>query len=88
MLADAHRTGCVIENLAITNDHALTAAPIELRNNHQVVIRNASVTALAGNVPAVTASACTGVQLERVTSNGMPVETPVTVSENAKTKKE
>jgi hypothetical protein len=83
----SNTTRVLIENLAITNDHALAAAPIELRNNQQVVIRNASVTAPAGNVPAVTAIACTGVQLERVTSNGTPVETHVAVPKNAKTKK-
>jgi hypothetical protein len=83
----SNTTGLLIENLAITNDHALTAAPIELRNNHQVVIRNASVTAPVGKVPAVTAIACTGVQLERVTSNGTPVETPVAVPNNTKTSK-
>jgi hypothetical protein len=47
--------------------------PMELRNNHEVVIRNASVTVPAGKVPAVTASACNGVQLDHVTGNGTPV---------------
>jgi hypothetical protein len=83
----SNTTRVLIENLAITNDHALAAAPIELRNNHQVVIRNASVTAPAGNVPAVTAIACTGVQLEHVTCNGTPVETPVAATKNTKPKK-
>jgi hypothetical protein len=72
---------------AVGRTPLLAAAPIELRNIHQVVIRNASVTAPAGNIPAVTDIACAGVQLERVTSNGTPVETPVAVPYNAKTKK-
>jgi len=60
---------------------------MELRNNHEVVIRNASVTVPAGKVPAVMASACTGVQLERVTSNGIPVEAPVAATKNPKPEK-
>jgi len=69
-------TRVLIENLTITNDRALDSSPIELRNDHNVVIRNATIKVSPEGVPPVTIFASTGVQLEQVTCNDKAVEQP------------
>jgi hypothetical protein len=66
----------LIENLTVINDGPLDNSPIELRNDHNVVIRNAIVKMSPEGVPSVTIFACTDVQMQRVTCNGKAVEQP------------
>lgn len=67
----------LIENLSIVNEKPLDGAPVELRNDQQVVIRNATVKGTAEGVAPVMVKGCTDVRMERVTCNGAAVEKPV-----------
>lgn len=66
----------LIENLTITNEKPLGHPPVELRNNQQVVLRNATITVPLGDVRPVAVIGCTEVQFDRVTANGARVEQP------------
>lgn len=69
-------TRVLIENLTVSNDKPLDRSPIELNNDHNVIIRNATIKMSTEGVPPVTIFACTDVQFERVTCNGRAVEQP------------
>lgn len=61
-------------------------APVELRNDQQVVIRNATVKGTAENAAPVKLIGCTDVKMERVTCNSAAVEKPAISTEKGKKK--
>jgi hypothetical protein len=70
----SNTTRVLVENLTIINEKALENPAVALRNDHNVVIRNATVQ--SPGAVAVAAGDCSEVKLERVTYNGMPMEQP------------
>jgi hypothetical protein len=71
----------LIENLIVINETPLNNSPIQLRNDHNVILRNATVKMLAEGVRPVTIIACSDVKLERVTCNGTAIEGPANGAE-------
>jgi len=63
---------------------ALDDAPVELRNDQQVVIRNTAVKGTVENVAPVKLIGCADVKMERVTCNGAAVEKPAVSAEKRK----
>jgi len=80
----SNTTRVLIENLTVINEKLLDESPIELRNDHHVVIRNATVRGTVEGIHVVTINSCTDVQMERVTCNGTAVDQPFVSNEGKK----
>lgn len=73
----SHTTKVLIENLTIINEKkALEGPPIALNNDHQLTLRNATLKISADVPAALSASSCSEIQLDHVTSNGITIEKP------------
>jgi hypothetical protein len=65
-----------IDGLVITGASAADAVPIDLTNNHEVIVRNAAITGLRQGSPQVRAVDCSNLRIEALTLDGRPVKEP------------